>query len=52
MADYIGPFNFEWHSQNEAGNIGILVAGSFRVSLYCGEIVKNSNSRHREDVRH
>ena len=25
VVDFIGLGNFEWHSQNEEGNIGILV---------------------------
>ena len=32
-AHFIGLFNFEWHDQNEVGNIAILVLG---------EILKNS----------
>ena len=25
VAEFIGLFNFEWHSQNKVGNIGILI---------------------------
>ena len=32
IEDFTGLLNFEWHSQNEVGSIGI---------LYCGEIMKN-----------
>ena len=34
VVDFIGLFNVEWHSQNEFGNIGILVLLRDRKKLY------------------
>ena len=36
VADFLSLVNFDMYSQNEVGNIGILVL--------CGEFVKNSNN--------
>ena len=33
VADFIGLFNFEWHGQNEVGNISILVLWRDRENL-------------------
>ena len=33
VADFIGIFNFEWHGQNEVGNIAILVLWRDREKL-------------------
>ena len=37
VADFIGLYNFEWHNQDEVGNIGILVLQRDREKLYCSE---------------
>ena len=34
VGDFIGLFNYEWHSQNTVGNIGILVLWIDREKLY------------------
>ena len=37
FADFLRLFNFEWHNQNELGNIGILVLWRDREKLYFSE---------------
>ena len=34
VADFIGLFNFEWHSKNKVGNIGILILWRNHEKLY------------------
>ena len=34
VADFIDPFNFEWHGQNKVGNIAILVLWRDNEKLY------------------
>ena len=46
VADFVGLVNFEWHSQNKVGNVGILVLQRDCEKLYSFSVRSNRDTFH------